>query len=230
MDRIEELLGRYPRPCPGGGGHPPGRGRPCAAAYWPGGKVLTCGNGGSAADAEHVVGGTDEGIPTPGAPLGRRPGSGSPPRTPPPADLIAGLQGAIPAICLNSQTSLLTAPVQRRETRPWCSPSRSTAMAGRGTSCWPSARRGNSANVANAHCGWPGPWAAPASSSPGAPGGRCADLAEVAVLLPETETYKVQELTLAPLPLPLRHAGGRGVRSEQETPPLRESVFPGDFN
>ena len=89
---------------------------------------------------------------------------------------------------------------------------------------------GNSANVANAHCGWPGPWAAPASSSPGAPGGRCADLAEVAVLLPETETYKVQELTLAPLPLPLRHAGGRGVRSEQETPPLRESVFPGDFN
>ena len=27
-------------------------------------------------------------------------------------------------------------------------------------------------------------------------GGRCAGLAEVAVLLPETETYKVQELTL----------------------------------
>lgn len=54
---------------------------------------------------------------------------------------------------------------------------------------------GNSANVANAlrvarAVGCSGILIA------GGTGGRCADLAEVAVLLPETETYKVQELTL----------------------------------
>jgi D-sedoheptulose 7-phosphate isomerase len=74
-----------------------------------GGKLLICGNGGSAADCEHIVGELMKGF------LSRRP---VPPELaarleemfPGEADSLAGrLQGALPAISLASQTSLLTA-------------------------------------------------------------------------------------------------------------------------
>jgi phosphoheptose isomerase len=77
--------------------------------YQTGGKVLTCGNGGSAADAEHIVGELMKGY------LMKRP---VPEETrakllsisPQDGDYLAGhLQGALPAISLVSQTSLLSA-------------------------------------------------------------------------------------------------------------------------
>lgn len=77
--------------------------------YRQGGKVLTCGNGGSAADAEHIVGELMKGYilkrPVPEqmrrSLLENFPEEG--------AYLADHLQGALPAISLVSQVSLITA-------------------------------------------------------------------------------------------------------------------------
>lgn len=76
--------------------------------YDQGGKILTCGNGGSAADAEHIVGELMKGF------RHKRPLSQSEQSAfwvyGKEGENIAGhLQKGIPAIALNSQTSLLTA-------------------------------------------------------------------------------------------------------------------------
>ena len=108
MTRIEQLISTYPDL------------ESCApdieatfqalrTCYQNGGKVLTCGNGGSAADAEHIVGELMKGY------LLKRPipeeirlklASG---RSPDGDYLSDHLQGALPAISLVSQTSLLSA-------------------------------------------------------------------------------------------------------------------------
>lgn len=192
MDRIEELLHRYPALAPAAGDIRRA-GEALCRCVLAGGKVLTCGNGGSAADAEHVVGELMKEF------LRRRPiGEEARQRLtaadPSPADLIAGLQGAIPAICLNSQTSLLTALCNDGD--PAMMFAQQVYGYGRaGDVLLAFSTSGNSANVANAlrvarAVGCTGILIA------GENGGRCAGLAEVAVLLPETETYKVQELTL----------------------------------
>lgn len=74
-----------------------------------GGKLLVCGNGGSAADSEHIVGELMKGFllqrPLPDSICGRL-------RSTYPEDadvLIATLQQAAPAISLASQTALMTA-------------------------------------------------------------------------------------------------------------------------
>jgi D-sedoheptulose 7-phosphate isomerase len=77
--------------------------------YRRGGKVLICGNGGSAADSEHIVGELMKGYfskrPVPQAVRAKLcaafPGEGE--------YLADHLQGALPAISLVSQTSLITA-------------------------------------------------------------------------------------------------------------------------
>ena len=77
--------------------------------YHGGGKLLTCGNGGSAADAEHIVGELMKGY------LLKRPLSEDMRAKLVSASAEAGdylashLQGALPAISLVSQTSLLSA-------------------------------------------------------------------------------------------------------------------------
>lgn len=67
--------------------------------YKVGGKVLVCGNGGSASDSEHIVGELMKSFRKERRVSDRRI----------PEDLRAELQGALPAISLPSQTSLLTA-------------------------------------------------------------------------------------------------------------------------
>ena len=77
--------------------------------YAAGGKVLACGNGGSAADCEHIVGELMKGFlsrrPVPAEVRGRLleqfPGEGE--------YLADNLQGGLPAISLVSQSGLLTA-------------------------------------------------------------------------------------------------------------------------
>jgi len=108
MTRIEQLISKYPEL------------ESCAAdikaafeilrdCFRGGGKVLTCGNGGSAADAEHIVGELMKGY------LLKRPVSNemrvrlasvSPENE---LYLSGALQGALPAISLVSQTSLISA-------------------------------------------------------------------------------------------------------------------------
>jgi D-sedoheptulose 7-phosphate isomerase len=77
--------------------------------YQQGGKVLTCGNGGSAADAEHIVGELMKGFMSKrklseavrARLIAQYPDEG--------AYLADHLQGALPAISLVSQVSLMTA-------------------------------------------------------------------------------------------------------------------------
>lgn len=77
--------------------------------YLNGGKVLTCGNGGSAADAEHIVGELMKGYllkrPLPDDAHAKLKAV-----SPHDGDYLASLlQGALPAISLVSQTSLISA-------------------------------------------------------------------------------------------------------------------------
>lgn len=80
-----------------------------AACYHSGGKLLVCGNGGSAADSEHIVGELMKGynLKRPVPPEFR---ARLAERFPERADYLADhLQGALPAISLVSHTSLITA-------------------------------------------------------------------------------------------------------------------------
>ena len=162
------------------------------ACYRNGGKVLTCGNGGSAADAEHIVGELLKKFkrhrdvdPVVAERL--------------PADLVAKLEGALPAISLVSMSGILTAFANDVS---W-----ETAFAqqvlglGRpGDVLIALSTSGNSANCVNAAL------VAKAKglkviSMTGAGGGRLGELADATIGVPETETFKVQELHL-----PVYHA------------------------
>ena len=155
--------------------------------YKNGGKVLTCGNGGSAADAEHIVGellkkfrkhrDIDSGI---AAKL--------------PSELVARLEGALPAVSLVSMSGILTAFANDVA---W-----ETAFAQQvyglgnpGDILIALSTSGNSANCVNAAL------VAKAKglkvvSMTGEGGGKLSALADAAICVPESETYKIQELHL----------------------------------
>ena len=108
MTRIEQLISTYPDldSC---APSIEGAFQLLRTCYRSGGKLLTCGNGGSAADAEHIVGELMKGY------LLKRPVPEEM-RTkliatsPEDSDYLANhLQGGLPAISLVSQTSLLSA-------------------------------------------------------------------------------------------------------------------------
>ncbi len=149
-----------------------------------GGKLLICGNGGSASDADHIVGElmkgfrarrrvTDERIPT---------------------DLRELLQGALPAISLSSQDALITAFAN--DVAPEMIFAQQVYGYGREKDVLLAvSTSGNSVNVLNA--------AKVAKALgirviglTGAEGGRLASEADVSIKVPETETYKVQEYHL----------------------------------
>ena len=160
--------------------------------YRGGGKVLTCGNGGSAADAEHIVGellkkfrkhrDIDGGVAA---------------RLPP--ELVAKLEGALPAVSLVSMSGILTAFANDVA---W-----ETAFAQQvyglgkaGDVLIALSTSGNSANCVNAAL------VAKATglkviAMTGIGGGRLGELADAAIRVPESETYRIQELHL-----PVYHA------------------------
>ena len=191
MELIEELYVRYPqlRSCEGAISRALDL---LLACYRGGGKVLTCGNGGSAADAEHIVGELMKKF--------RRHRAIDPEiaaKLPP--ELVSKLEGALPAVSLVSMSGILTAFANDVA---W-----ETAFAqqvlglGRaGDVLIALSTSGNSANCVNAAL------VAKAKGMKvialtGAAGGRLAELADAAICVPETETYKVQELHL-----PVYHA------------------------
>ena len=152
--------------------------------YKNGGKILVCGNGGSAADSEHIVGElmkgfmkkrevTDERIP----------------------ERMRGcLQGALPAISLPSQCAVLSAFINDVEPEMMYAQlvlgyaNENDLVIGLSTS-------GNSKNVVNAvelaKC-----LGVKTLSLTGRNESKLSELSDVTIRVPETETYKVQELHL----------------------------------
>jgi phosphoheptose isomerase len=108
MDAYDDLIQRYPdlTGCLADIRHMAGV---MKAAYHQDGKLLVCGNGGSAADSEHIVGELMKGYRLPRtvpAELRQRLVKAWPDE----GDYLADhLQGALPAISLVSQTALMTA-------------------------------------------------------------------------------------------------------------------------
>lgn len=162
------------------------------ASYRADGKVLVCGNGGSAADAEHIVGELLKKFKKHRdveAALAAKL----------PADLVAKLEGSLPAVSLVSMSGILTAFANDVA---W-----ETAFAqqvlglGRsGDVLIALSTSGNSANCVNAAR------VARAKgmkviSMTGAGGGKLGEIADAAIRVPENETYRIQELHL-----PVYHA------------------------
>ena len=160
--------------------------------YKNGGKVLTCGNGGSAADAEHIVGELLKKFRN-----HRDIDSGIAAKLPP--ELVAKLEGALPAVSLVSMSGILTAFANDVA---W-----ETAFAQQvyglgnpGDVLIALSTSGSSANCVNAAL------VAKAKglkvvSMTGEGGGKLSTLADAAIRVPESETYKIQELHL-----PVYHA------------------------
>lgn len=152
--------------------------------YKNGGKVLVCGNGGSAADSEHIVGELMKGF------LSKREVTDE--RIP--ERLRENLQGALPAISLPSQCAILSAFVNDVEPDMMYAQmvygyaKENDLVIGISTS-------GNSKNVVNAvevaKC-----VGAKTLSLTGQNESKLSELSDVTIRVPETETYKVQELHL----------------------------------
>ena len=152
--------------------------------YKNGGKVLVCGNGGSAADCEHIVGELMKGFLEKREVTDNRISE----------DLRKNLQGALPAISLPSQSAILSAFINDVEPDMMYAQlvygyaKENDLVIGISTS-------GNSKNVVNAievaRC-----MGVKTLSLTGRNESKLSDISDVAICVPETETYKVQELHL----------------------------------
>ena len=162
------------------------------ACYRNGGKVLTCGNGGSAADAEHIVGELLKKFRK-----HRDIDSAVAAKLPP--ELVAKLEGALPAVSLVSMSGILTA-FANDVAWETAFAQQIYGLGGPGDVLIALSTSGNSANCVNAAL------VAKAKglkviAMTGAGGGRLGGLADATISVPETETYKIQELHL-----PVYHA------------------------
>ena len=191
MDVLKELYERYPqlKHCEG----------EIAKAfdllltcYRNGGKVLTCGNGGSAADAEHIVGELLKKFRK-HRDIDGRVAAKLPP------ELVARLEGALPAVSLVSMSGILTA-FANDVAWETAFAQQVYGLGNAGDVLIALSTSGNSANCVNAAL------VAKAKglkvvSMTGAAGGKIGGFADAAIRVPESETYKVQELHL-----PVYHA------------------------
>lgn len=152
--------------------------------YKKGGKVLVCGNGGSASDSEHIVGELMKGFKSKRFVTDERI----------PEDLRGGLQGALPAISLPSQTGILTAfindvdPEMMYAQLTYGYAKENDLLIGLSTS-------GNSKNVVNA-VRVAKAVGAKALALTGEKESKLSEACDVCIKVPETETYKIQELHL----------------------------------
>ena len=191
MNKIEELLLRY-RVLVCCESSIRTAGEILLAAFRGGGKVLVCGNGGSAADAEHICGELlkkfkkHRAVPA-GVAARLRP------------ELVAKLEGSLPAISLVSMSGIMTA-FANDVAWETAFAQQVLGLARPGDVLIALSTSGNSANcVAAAEV-----MKAVGGKSiafTGAKESRLSDVCDVAIRVPETETYKVQELHL-----PIYHA------------------------
>lgn len=152
--------------------------------YRRGGKVLICGNGGSAADSDHIVGELMKGFLLPRKVKDDRIAS----------DLRNKLQGALPAIALGNHSALMTAfcndvdPDMVFAQQVYGYANENDLVIGISTS-------GCSRNVVNAirvaH-----DMGVSTIALTGIHGGLLETIAAVTIKAPEEETYKIQELHL----------------------------------
>lgn len=152
--------------------------------YENGGKVLVCGNGGSAADSEHIVGELMKGFMSRREVIDERI----------PEELRGKLQGALPAISLPSQSAILSAyindvdPEMMYAQLVYGYATEKDLVIGLSTS-------GNSKNVVNA-VKVANAIGAKSISLTGEKGGVLAEISTITLNVPECETYKVQEYHL----------------------------------
>lgn len=152
--------------------------------YKNGGKILICGNGGSASDSGHIVGELMKGFLLPRKVTDERI---SP-------DLREHLQGGLPAISLCSHSELMMAfindvkPDMVYAQQVYGYAKKEDLVIGITTS-------GNSVNVVNA-IRVAKDMGVKTIGLTGEKGGKLAEIADVTVKVPETETYKVQEYHL----------------------------------
>lgn len=152
--------------------------------YRNGGKVLVCGNGGSASDCEHIVGELMKGF------MSKRPVKDE--RLP--EDLRDSLQGALPAISLPSQSGILSAyindvdPEMMYAQLVYGYATEKDLVIGLSTS-------GQSKNVVKAmkvaKC-----LGAKTLALTGQKQSALSELCDITIRVPATETYKVQEYHL----------------------------------
>ena len=163
-------------------------------SYTDGGKLLICGNGGSAADAEHIVGELMKGFKSPRLldeasqqklkDIDKEEGS----------LLAENLQGALPAIALDGHPALTTAYIN--DCNPLlCFAQQVNGYGREGDVLLGISTSGNSQNIIYA--------AVTAKAKgmkvvglTGAKDSKLSKLADVCIQVPETETYKIQELHL----------------------------------
>ena len=152
--------------------------------YKKGGKILVCGNGGSSADADHIVGELMKGF------LKSRKVTDA--RIP--KDLREKLQGALPAISLSAHTSLMTATINDNDAdmvfaqQVYGYAKDNDLLIAISTS-------GNSKNVVNA-VKVAKSLGVKTVALTGKTGGELKQLADVTICAPSTETYKIQEYHL----------------------------------
>lgn len=152
--------------------------------YKKGGKILVCGNGGSASDADHIVGElmkgflkkrevTDERIPQ---------------------ELREKLQGALPAISLCAHTALITATANDNDA-DMIFAQQVYGYANENDLLIAISTSGNSKNVVNA-VKVAKALGVKVITLTGEKGGELKSLSNVTICAPSTETYKIQEYHL----------------------------------
>ena len=152
--------------------------------YKNGNKILLCGNGGSAADCDHIAGELLKGF------LSHRPVTDE--RIPQP--LRDQLQGSLPAVSLPSITAALTASLNDLE--PSIAYAQLLYGLGKpGDLLIAISTSGNAQNVKNAAI-LARSLGMSVLSLTGEGGGALATLADVTIRVPERETYKIQEYHL----------------------------------
>ncbi len=169
-----------------------------AASFAAGGKLLLCGNGGSACDCEHIAGELMKSFVLP-RPLGKQDADSLKAAGDADARLASALQQGLPCVVLNGLPGLSSAFANDEEPalvyaqQAWVYARESDVLLGVTTS-------GNSDNVVQAAI------AAKARGAKiigltGQKLGRLAPLCDVLLNVPDTETFRVQELHL-----PIYHA------------------------
>lgn len=178
-----------------------------SACFRQGGKLLACGNGGSLADADHLVAELMKDFlsPRPLPPEARRRLEEEGGRDG--AFLAEAIQGALPAISLGAHGALLSAFANDRAAEAaFAQQVFGYGRPGDVLVCFSTS--GNSRNVVLAATAARARKLAVVGLT-GRDGGRLADLCTVAVRVPAVETYRVQELQL-----PVYHALAAALEAE----------------